>query len=154
MPPGGAEVRQRSPTCSTPYAAIVIVVDASVLVTALAVDDASGDRARQRLRGEFLAAPQLVDVEVASVLRRLQLKGTLTVRRASLALTDLTDLPMERAAHLPLLPRCWDLRKNLTVYDAAYVALAEALGAPLLTADAAMARSARRTCSVELLSHS
>lgn len=58
---------------------------------------------------------------------------------------------MRRAPHLPLLPRCWTLRKNLTMYDAAYVALAEAVDAPLLTADAAMARSARRTCSVKLL---
>jgi predicted nucleic acid-binding protein len=129
----------------------VIVVDASVLVTALVLDDGDGDLARQRLRDELLAAPELVDLEVASVLRRLQLNSKLAVGRAELALTDLAALPMERAPHRPLLFRCWSLRKNLTVYDAAYVALAEALAATLLTADAALARSARRTCSVELL---
>jgi predicted nucleic acid-binding protein len=129
----------------------VLVVDASVLVTALVGDDEDGALARQRLRGERLAAPELVDLEVASALRRLHLQGRLTARRAELALTDLTALPVARASHRPLLARCWSLRKNLTVYDAAYVALAEALNAPLLTADAALARSASRSCTIELL---
>ena len=129
----------------------MLVVDASALVTALVGDNEDGAQARQRLRGERLAAPELVDLEVTSALRRLHLQGRLTARRAELALTDLTALPMQRAPHRPLLARCWSLRKTLTVYDVAYVALAEVLKAPLLTADGALARSAARTCTIELL---
>ena len=72
-------------------------------------------------------------------------------RRAALARTDLAALPMHRAAHLPLLPRCWELRDNLTTYDAAYVALAEALEATLLTGDRRLAHAAGPTCTIELL---
>jgi predicted nucleic acid-binding protein len=129
----------------------VLVVDASVLVVALADDGPDGDRGRDRLRGESLAAPELVDLEVVSVLRRQLVVGSLDGRRARLALTDLTDLPMARAPHGPLLSRCWELRDNLTVYDAAYVALAERLDATLLTADARLARAPGPRCPVELL---
>jgi predicted nucleic acid-binding protein len=112
---------------SPPFVTTVLVVDASVLATALADDGPDGDRARARLRGERLAAPELVDVEVASVLRR-QMKGeAIEARRAMLALTDLVDMPLRRASHRPLLARCWELRDNLTMYDVVYVALAEAL---------------------------
>jgi len=88
----------------------VLVVDAIVLTVALADDGLDGDAARSRLRGETLAAPELVDLEVASVLRRQNRVGMLDNRRADLAMTDLRALPLRRAAHLPLLPRCWDLR--------------------------------------------
>jgi predicted nucleic acid-binding protein len=129
----------------------VLVVDASVLATALGDDDADGDRARARLRGEALAAPDLVDLEVASVLRGRLAGGHLSLRRAELALTDLAALPLDRVAPLRLIPRCWDLRDNLTVYDAAYVALAEALAVPLLTADSRLAKATGPECSIELL---
>jgi predicted nucleic acid-binding protein len=125
----------------------VIVVDASVLAPALGDDDADGDAARERLRGEDLAAPEIIDLEVTSVWRRTLADG----RRASLALADLADLPLRRAPHLPLLTRCWELRHNLAPYDAAYVALAEALDVALVTADARLSRAGGARCAVELL---
>jgi predicted nucleic acid-binding protein len=129
----------------------VIVVDASVLATALADDDVDGDAARARLRGEALTAPELIDIEIASVMRRLARGGSIDVRRARLALSDLEDLPMERAPHRPLLARVWELRDNLTAYDAAYVALAEALDVTLLTADERVAAAPGPRCHVEVL---
>jgi predicted nucleic acid-binding protein len=132
----------------------VLVVDASVLSVALADDGPDGDAARARLRGETMAAPELVDLEVASVLRRQHRVGRLDDRRADLAMTDLAALPMHRSSHVPLLARCWELRENLTTYDAAYVALAEALDAILLTGDRRLARAAGPTCTIELLTGS
>jgi predicted nucleic acid-binding protein len=130
----------------------VIVVDASILVTALGDDDDDGDRARSRLRGETLSAPQLIDLEVTSAWRRLAAAGHLEDRRARLALDDLRSLRMNRVDHTPLIARCWELRDTLTVYDGAYVALAELMEAPLLTADARLARAPGPTCAIELLS--
>ncbi len=129
----------------------VLVVDASVLVAALADDGADGDTARARLRDEELAAPELIDLEVVSVLRRQLSAGTLDARRAQLAVDDLWDLPMQRASHRPLLARCWELRDNLTIYDAAYVALAEALECALVTADTHLANVPRVRCPIEVL---
>jgi len=130
----------------------VIVVDASVLAPALGDDGEDGDAARSRLRGEVLTAPELIDLEVASVLRRQVAAGHLDERRAALALQDLVDLPLRRASHRVLLPRCWELRGTVTTYDAAYVALAEALDLVLLTADARLSRAPGIRCVVELLS--
>lgn len=129
----------------------MLVVDASVVAVALGDDDSDGDTARARLRGEILAAPELIDLEVVSVLRRQSTAGRLDERRARLALDDLAALPIERARHVLLLGRCWELRDNLTVYDAAYVALAEALDARLLTADARLAKAPGIRCAVEVL---
>lgn len=129
----------------------MIVVDASVLAPALADDDRDGDLARQRLRGERLAAPALVDLEVVSTLRRAARAGRVDQQRSQQAVKDLAALPVHRAPHLALLPRIWELRDNLTAYDAAYVALAEALDTTLLTADAAFERAAGVRCEVELL---
>jgi predicted nucleic acid-binding protein len=129
----------------------VLVVDASVLVVGLADDGLDGDRTRARLGGQRIAIPELADLEVASVLRRQVTIGGLDTRRARLAWSDLAELPIQRAPHLPLLPRCWELRANLTIYAAAYVALAEALDATLLTADGRIAKAPGLTCSVELL---
>lgn len=129
----------------------MLVVDASVLAVALADDGPDGDVARTRLRSETLAAPELVDLEVTSVLRRQNRAGLLDARRAQLAMGDLAALPMRRAPHVPLLSRCWELRHNLTAYDAAYVALAEALDATLLTGDRRLARAAGPTCNIEVL---
>lgn len=130
----------------------MIVVDASVLAPALADDGDDGDRARERLRGEELAAPALVDLEVVSTLRRAARSGRLDDRRSAQALADLIALPLRRVPHLRLLPRVWELRDNLTAYDAAYVALAEALGALLLTADGPLSRATGVSCDVEVLS--
>ena len=130
----------------------MLVVDASVLATALGDDGSDGDIARARLRDQQLAAPELIDLEVVSVLRRQLSAGRLDARRAQLALDDLLDLPLQRAPHAPLLLRCWDLRDNLTIYDAAYVALAEALGSTLLTADTRQAGAPGLRCAVEVLS--
>jgi len=129
----------------------VLVVDASILAVAIADDGPDGDHTRARLRGEVLTAPELVDLEVASVLRRQAQAGAINVRRAGLALADLAALPLQRAPHLPLLPRCWELRENLTVYDAAYVALAEVLDATLLTGDRRLARASGPRCDIEVV---
>ncbi len=129
----------------------MIVVDASVVVTGLGDDGDDGDRARARLRGERLVAPQVIDLEVVSAWRRLVAAGHLDERRAALALADLGALRLERVPHGPLLERCWELRDNLTVYDAAYVALAELMGVDLLTADARLAAAPGIRCRVEVL---
>ena len=129
----------------------VLVVDASVLVVALADDGTDEDLLRARLRDERLFAPELVDLEVLSVVRRQTARGALNDRRARMAVRDLRDIPLRRAPHTPLLPRCWELRDNLTPYDAAYVALAEVMQVPLLTADRRLATAAGVQCQVELL---
>jgi predicted nucleic acid-binding protein len=130
----------------------VIVVDASVLAPALADDGPDGDVARARLASERLAAPWLVDLEVTSVLRRAAAGGQLSDRRARQALADLAALALERAPHTPLLARIWELRESVTAYDAAYVALAEAIDASLLTADGRLARASGVRCAIELVS--
>ena len=129
----------------------MLVVDASVVATALGDDGPDGDRVRARLLGERLAAPELLDLEVASVLRGQLRAGSLDVRRAELALDDLAALPLQRAPHHALLSRCWELRDNLTIYDAAYVALAEALDADLLTGDRRLAKAPGPRCRIEVL---
>ena len=129
----------------------MIVVDASVVVTALADDGPDGDRARARLRGERLAAPHLLDLEVLSAWRRLGAAGALDDRRATLAIEDLRGLRIDRVPHGPLLERCWDLRENQTVYDAAYVALAEHTQSLLVTADRRLASAPGSRCEIELL---
>lgn len=129
----------------------MIVVDASVLAPALVDEGPAGARSRERLNGERLAAPELIDLELTSVLRNLTRARKLTVQRARDALEDLGDLPLERARHRHLVPRCWELRENLTAYDAAYVALAELLSVPLITADRRLARAPRLRCDVEVL---
>lgn len=129
----------------------MIVVDASVLVTALADDGDDGDRARSRLRGARLTAPHLVDIEVASAWRRLTAAGDLDERRAALAFDDLRMLRIERVPHGPLLARCWQLRHHLTISDAAYVALAELTKTSLLTGDAKLAAAPGIRCPVEVL---
>jgi predicted nucleic acid-binding protein len=130
----------------------VIVVDASVAATALLDDGADGASVRDRLRGAELTAPELVDLEVLSVIRRLLAAGQVTETRAEQASTDLEELPIRRAPHRPLLRRCWELRDNLSPYDAAYVALAEALDSTLVTGDVRLANAPGPTCDIEVLS--
>ncbi len=129
----------------------MIVVDASVIVTALGDDGPDGDRTRGRLQGERLVAPHLIDVEVTSAWRRLSGAGHLDDRRAQLAIADLLALRIDRVPHGPLLQRGWELRANLTIYDGVYIALAEALDATLLTLDDRLAHAPGPRCAVELL---
>ena len=130
----------------------MLVVDASVLVVALADDGSDGDGVRRRLTGEEITAPEIIDLEVTSVLRKQVASGSVALRRADLALADLIELPLRRVPHLALLPRCWDLRQHLTTYDAAYVALAEILQVPLLTADSRLANAPGLRCAIEVSS--
>jgi len=129
----------------------VIVVDASVLASALGDDGADGQRARHRLASERLFAPEIVDLEAGSVWRSAVRARRLDPRRALQALADLRALPLARAPHLPLMARVWELRDNLTPYDAAYVALAEAIPAPLVTADQRLAAAPGIGCEIALL---
>lgn len=129
----------------------MLVVDACVLAVALADDASDGDAARARLRAESLAAPELIDLEVASVLRGQLIAGAIDARRVEFALRDLEEMPLQRASHRALLRRCWELRDNLTTYDASYVALAEALEVPLLTGDQRVARAPGPRCRIEVL---
>ncbi len=130
----------------------MIVVDASAILEVLLATAAAPIVGRRLFAaGVSLHAPHLLDVEVAQVLRRYAAAGHLDVDRGREALCDLIDLPLERYSHEPLLGRVWELRANLTAYDAVYVALAEALRAPLVTRDTRLAASARRTVVVELI---
>ena len=130
----------------------MIVVDASALVELL-LRTAAANVVELRLfaPGQTLHAPHLVDVEVAQVVRRYAAIGDIDARRGDEALKDLTDLPLRRYPHDFLLPRVWQLRHNLTAYDAIYFALAEALDAPLLTRDERLASAAGHGARVELV---
>jgi predicted nucleic acid-binding protein len=117
----------------------VIVVDASALLDLLLVTEKAHSVA-ERIASpqETLHAPHLIDLEVAQVLRRYVAHGRLDEVRAEQALEDLRDLDLNRYPHDVLLSRIWELRNDASAYDAAYLALAEALNAPLLTSDAGM----------------
>ena len=130
----------------------VIVVDASVLAVALGDDGVDGRAARTRVRGESLVAPELIDLEVTSVLRRQVATSELTEERAQFAIADLIDLPLQRVSHRPLLFRCWELRHTVTAYDAAYVAVAEHLDIVLVTADGRLSRAPGIRCATEFVS--
>jgi len=129
----------------------VLVVDASALAPALADDGRDGDMARALLRGQSLIAPELIDLETTSVFRRQLFAGMLDARRAELALTDLIELPLRRVPHRGLLTRCWQHRENLSVHDAAYVALAELLDVVLVTADVRLASAPGLDCQIDVL---
>jgi predicted nucleic acid-binding protein len=129
----------------------VLVVDASVIVPALVDDGEEGARCRNRLRGERLAAPDLLPIEALSALRRWARAGGLSAGRAAAAVEDLLMLPVAVYASTLLLRRMWQLRDNLTSYDACYLALAEALDAPLLTRDSRLGRVPGARCPVEVL---
>jgi predicted nucleic acid-binding protein len=100
---------------------------------------------------ETLHAPHLLDLEVAQVLRRYCVSGEMDPERGREALTDLTEIPINRYPHDVFLPRIWDLRANMTAYDAAYVALAEMLPAPLLTRDTRLASAPGHEAVIELI---
>ena len=124
----------------------MLVIDASVLVDALLVAGPS----RVRLASDNLQAPELIDAELLSVLRRLVLANKLQEAHALQALAAANRLGLRRHPSRSLWPRAWELRSNLSAYDALYVALAEQLDAPLLTADARLARAPGLRCVVEL----
>jgi predicted nucleic acid-binding protein len=129
----------------------VIVLDASAVLELLLKTE-GGEAVQRRIAGnQTLHAPHLVDVEVAQVLRRYCASEALDGRRAAVALQDLMALDVHRYSHEPMLGRIWELRANLTAYDAAYVALAEVLDACLLTFDARLARAPGHRARVELL---
>jgi len=130
----------------------VIVLDASALVEWL-LQTAEGLLVEQRVyrRGEHLHGPHLLDLEVAQALRRFVQEAKINSERAGQALEDLQALRLRRYPHHPLLPRIWQLRHNLTAYDAAYVALAEALGAPLVTCDKKIASASGHHARVEVV---
>lgn len=130
----------------------MIVLDASAAVELLLWSDA-GRRVARRIAdpAESLHAPHLLDVEVAQVLRRAERSGLLQPERALEALRSLADLGLARYGHGPLLSRAWELRRNCTAYDAVYLALAEALGAPLLTLDEGLARVPGARAAVEVV---
>ncbi len=125
------------------------VVDASVAVEAL-LRMAPSLATRLRLAAPLLA-PALLDVEVVHSLRRNSRLALISPQAAEIAIKRLAELAVARYDHRPLLARMWELRQNLTAYDAAYVALAERVGAPLLTSDARLAAAPGLRCSVSLL---
>lgn len=129
----------------------MIVTDASAVVLALGQDGPAGEAARERLSGERLVAPELLDVEVVSAWRRHEAAGRLDPKRAALARADLRALAAERVSHRLLMERVWELRANVTTYDAVYVALAELLDVPLVTADKKLANAPGIRCRVEVL---
>lgn len=130
----------------------MIVVDASAaLEVLLRTPAAPAVETRLFDPRQTLHAPHLLDVEVAQVLRRYALADEIDAQRCRTALDDLGDLPVHRYPHDVLLPRIWALRANLTAYDAAYVALAEALDAPLLTRDRRLATAPGHAARVELV---
>lgn len=130
----------------------MIVIDASVLANAIGDDEHDGEAARDVIRrGGGVSAPDLVGVETVAVLRKRWLAGTLSARRFAAAVRDLEDLALDRYPSRRLMWRAYELRDNVTAYDATYVALAEALDCPLVTADARLARAPGIRCAVELV---
>ena len=133
-------------------ASAVIVVDASALLEVLLNAPAASEIAvRLSNAAGGLHAPHLIDLEVLQVIRRLSLASRLSPAVAVTAVTGLGEFPLTRHSHELLLHRIWELRHNLTAYDAAYISLAEFLDAPLLTRDARLAASTGHQAAIELI---
>ena len=131
----------------------VIVLDASaVIALLLGTDGADAVRVAIKRDTQTLHAPHLLDVEVGQVLRRYCMFEGLAPGRGEVALQDLLALDIHRYSHEALLARIWELRGNLTAYDAAYIALAEVLDAPLLTLDGRLARASGHMAKVTVIS--
>jgi predicted nucleic acid-binding protein len=130
----------------------VIVVDASALLEFL-LQTPLGIRIEARLFRvhDELHSPHLADVEVTQGLRRLVRTGEVSPDRAAEAIADLADFDLHRHAHVDLLTRAWKLRENVTAYDAMYVALAEALDAPLVTCDTPLAKAPGHRAHIEVI---
>lgn len=130
----------------------MIVVDAAVLANVIGDDGGDGRRARAELRAATdPCAPDLVDVETVAVLRKRWLSGGITERRFSTAVDDLEAIALERYPTLPLMRRAYELRANVTAYDAAYIALAEVLGCELLTGDRRLGAAPGPRCAIRIL---
>ena len=130
----------------------MIVIDASALLEMLLrTDRAERLMDRALAASERLHSPHLLDVEVANVVRRLVQRKEITLVRAGQVFEDFAQLFIERHAHGPLLPRIWQLRDAMTAYDGAYISLAEALGAPLLTCDGRLARAHGHRATIEMV---
>ena len=129
----------------------MIVLDASAAVDWL-LQTTAGQRIENRIysRSETLHAPHLLDLEVTQVLRRLARQGVLPLRRANEAVRDLLDLRIARYPHTLLVPQIWQLRHNFSAYDAAYIVLAEKLGAALVTRDGQLASASGGEATVEV----
>lgn len=129
----------------------MIVVDASALLAALDGIGAAGESARRALVVAEQHAPHVIDLEVTSAMRSKLSRRETDEVRARAVLDDLAGYPLQRHAHVDLVPRVWELRENVTAYDAVYVALAEILGATLVTADARLARAPGPRCDIDVL---
>ncbi|MDQ3209823.1 MAG: type II toxin-antitoxin system VapC family toxin [Actinomycetota bacterium] len=127
-----------------------LVVDASALIDYL-IEGSPSSSVSEYLRASELHVPEVCDLEVVSALRRAALRRSATAQAISLLLLDYVDLPIERHRHLSLVGRCWELRENFTATDSSYVALAERVGAPVLTTDRRLARAIRTYTSVAAL---
>lgn len=125
---------------------MTLVIDASAVAAALVDDGPHGRWAERELSTGPLAAPHLMPVEVANILRRAAAAADISTDVAALAHADLLQLPVELFPYAPIAERAWQLRQNVTTYDAWYVALAEALDAPLATLDGRLARSTGPRC--------
>ena len=129
----------------------MIVIDSSAVIEVL-LRSQIGMEIEERILSPFenLCAPHLLDLEIAQVLRRYCASGDMSPERGQNALDDLKDMPITRYPHDIFLSRIWELRNNMTAYDAAYVALAEALPAPLFTCDKRLASAPLNDVSIEL----
>lgn len=128
---------------------MTLVIDASMVVAALVDGGATGAWAESLLVSEPLSAPHLMPVEAANILRRSTIAGEISSDAASLAHADLVDLPVELFPYEPFAARVWELRDNVTSYDAWYVALAELLGSRVATLDTKLARAPGPRCGFE-----
>ncbi len=130
----------------------MIVIDASVLANVVGDDGNDGQKARREFRSAGdIAAPELVDVETVAVLRKRWIAGTVSDSRFASAVDDLGQLDLDRYPALRFMRRAYELRANVTVYDAVYVALAEVLGCELLTADRRLANASGPRCAIRVL---
>lgn len=129
----------------------MIVVDASALIELLLNRERARRIAGRILTGEPIYAPQLMALEVQNVIRKCLVRNELTLTRANQALEDFTGLPVVYYPHQPFLPRIWAMRHNITTYDAAYITLAEAMPATLLTCDERLAAAKGHAAQIEII---
>jgi predicted nucleic acid-binding protein len=143
---------RRSPRCEPAATAAesVLVADTSAVLEALVAREPTPGLIERLSDDADLHGPHLIDTELLHALRRMTVTGAISDERAADARTDFAELRLVRYPHQPLNDRVWELRENLTAYDATFVALAEALDAPLITCDARLASAPGHTAAVEL----